>query len=170
MLKRALIPAASLAASLAGLAFIAAYEGTGPTTTQGGQTVAHAYADPAHGWAVPTICHGRTMGVFKGQQASLEQCQVWLKEDARRECAVIARVTPVSMTQGQYDALCSFVYNVGQGAYARSTLARRINAGDCLGAAREFNRWVYAGGKRQPGLVKRRAHERAQFERDCDQW
>jgi len=68
MIKRTLAPAITLAASLAGLAYIADHEGTGPTTTQGGQTVAQAYADPAHGWAVPTICHGRTLACSRASK------------------------------------------------------------------------------------------------------
>lgn len=171
MIKQLRVPIATLAASIAGLAFIGAEEGAGPVvTTSNGVQVAQAYADPAHGWAVPTICNGRTRGVFKGQQATLEQCQQWLAEDASYAGQAIKRCTPVELTQGQYDALTSFAYNVGQGAYCRSTLAKKINAGDCYGAAREFSRWTSAGGRQLKGLVRRREGERAMFAEGCAAW
>ncbi len=68
------------------------------------------------------------------------------------------------LTQGQWDALSSFVYNLGPGALEKSTLLRLLNAGDYSGAAAQFDRWVYASGKKLSGLVKRRAAERALFE------
>jgi GH24 family phage-related lysozyme (muramidase) len=60
-------------------------------------------------------------------------------------------------TQAQFDALASFHYNTG--AIARASLTRKHCAGDHAGAMREFARWVRAGGKVLPGLVRRRAAE-----------
>lgn len=161
------IAAALLALSASGAAFIATHEGTGPTQEQGGQIVALAYADPAHGWALPTICNGHTRGVLRHQRATLGQCESWLIEDASYAGRAIARCTPVRLTQPQYDALVSLVYNIGPGNYCSSTLARHLNAGRCIAAAQQFDRWTYAGGQRLPGLIKRRAAERARFESDC---
>lgn len=166
MTKR-LIAAAALALSAAGAAYIAADEGLGPTQTQAGQTVAVAYADPGLGWQLPTICHGHTRGVFRGQRATLKQCEAWLLEDATAAGRAIARCTPAPLTQRQYDALVSLVYNIGPTAYCNSTLARHLNAGQCRQAAAQITRWTRANGRILPGLVKRRAGERTRFEADC---
>lgn len=75
----------------------------------------------------------------------------------------------VPLTQGQYDALVSFTFNLGRGNLARSTLLEKLNAGDYSGAAREFDKWVYGGhGEKKvlPGLVRRRKAERELFEAD----
>jgi lysozyme len=59
--------------------------------------------------------------------------------------------------------MVSFIYNVGSGNFQASTLRRKIKAGDLAGAANEFPRWVYGGGRRLPGLVRRREAERTLF-------
>lgn len=69
----------------------------------------------------------------------------------------------VPISANQKDALVSFVFNLGSGNFANSTLLKKLNAGDYAGAANEFDRWVYAGGKVIPGLVERRAKEKALF-------
>ncbi len=76
----------------------------------------------------------------------------------------VARLVKVPLTQGQFDALVSFAFNLGAAALAGSTLLRKLNAGDCAGAAAEFGKWVHADGTVLPGLVTRRARERALFE------
>jgi lysozyme len=78
-------------------------------------------------------------------------------------------VTRAALNQNQFDALASFVFNVGQGNYAQSTLRRALEAGHLRQAALEFNRWVWAtaaDGKKiaLPGLIKRRGAERTLFE------
>ena len=78
------------------------------------------------------------------------------------EKAVDEAIT-VPLTQGQFDALVSFAYNVGLGKLKGSTLLRKLNAGDLQGAAAEFDKWVHGGGEVLPGLVKRRAAEKALF-------
>ena len=80
----------------------------------------------------------------------------------RFERAVL-RLWPVPLTQGQYDALVSFSFNLGAGALQSSTLRRKIMRGDYEGAADEFPRWVFAGGRRMVGLVRRREAKRALF-------
>jgi lysozyme len=67
------------------------------------------------------------------------------------------------ITQGQFDALVSFTYNVGGPRMRRSTLVRLINEGHLHEAADEFLRWDYSNGRRDPGLTRRRAAERAMF-------
>jgi lysozyme len=75
----------------------------------------------------------------------------------------VLRHIRVPLEDGQFNALCSFVFNLGSGALQSSTLRRKINRGDYIGAANEFPRWVYAGGRKLKGLVRRREHERLMF-------
>ena len=126
-----------------------------------------AYLDAVQ---VPTICYGSTRGVYLGQRSTLGQCEHLLMQDATYAGRGVARQVQVKLSQAQYDALVSFVFNIGETQFRRSTLLRKLNAGDCRGAAREFDRWVFAGGKRLAGLVKRRAAERSMFEGDCHVW
>jgi lysozyme len=97
------------------------------------------------------------------------QADQLLAQDVQRDGQFLnSLLQQVELKQHQFDALASFVFNVGQGAFARSTLKRKLKAGDFAAAAREFERWVFAtqNGKkvRLPGLVKRRQAERALFE------
>lgn len=147
--------AAAFAVSLSGLAFIAGFEGTEQV----------AYLDSV---GVPTICTGSTRGVFLGQTATLQECEERLQEDTTYAGKAVARYVRVRLTQGQYDALVSLVFNIGPGAFSGSTLLRKLNASDCLGTVREFPRWVYAGKKRLRGLEARRAAEAAKFKEGCD--
>lgn len=78
------------------------------------------------------------------------------------EKGVLNAVT-VALTQNQFDALVSFAYNLGVGQLRGSTLLNKLNKGDAKGAADEFDKWVHGGGKVLPGLVKRRAAEKALF-------
>jgi lysozyme len=78
----------------------------------------------------------------------------------------VDRLVKVPLTQNQFDALVSFVFNIGEGAFAASTLLRLLNKGKYDEAAWEFNRWIHAGGKRLEGLIRRRRAERELFLRD----
>lgn len=153
-MSKARIAAGLLVVSAAALSAIQLHEGVVQT----------AYLDPV---GIPTICAGHTEGVFLGQQRTLKECEAMLKEDVSYAGKAIARCTKVDLTQEQYDALTSFVFNVGGSAYCTSTLVRKLNAGDCFGSASQFDRWVYAKGRKLPGLIKRRAAERALFETGC---
>lgn len=137
MTKRYVLPGL-LALSVAGAGLVIDREGI-PTQHRQGQPVAVAYADPAHGWAVPTICAGRTTGVFRGQVATLQECQAWLIEDATDAGRAVARCAPVPMTQSQYDTLVSYVINIGGAAFCGSRVSARLRAGDCPGAAHEMH-------------------------------
>jgi len=72
----------------------------------------------------------------------------------------VLRLCPEGLTQGRFDALVSFSFNVGLGNLQRSTIRMKHNRGDFDGAAESFMAWTKAGGKELPGLVKRRKHER----------
>lgn len=120
-----------------------------------------AYRCPA---GVPTIGYGHTAGVAMGQTITQQQADDYLRRDVRQFERAVARLVTVPLTQGQFDALVSFAFNIGDGALAQSTLLRLLNAGDYAGAAAQFDRWNKAGGRVLPGLVRRRAAERALFE------
>lgn len=75
----------------------------------------------------------------------------------------VTRLVKVGLSQGQFDALVSFTYNLGARSLSTSTLLQKLNAGDYAGAADEFLRWNKAGGKVLTGLTRRREAERALF-------
>lgn len=121
---------------------------------------AKAYRDSAGVW---TIGFGSTKGVHPGMVISRDQAGIRLYHDVDQAEEAVNRLVTVPLNQSQFDALVSFVYNLGPGALQKSTLLKRLNAGDYPGAAEEFMRWVKAGGKKLTGLVRRRAAERALF-------
>lgn len=152
---RVLVTALALSAS--GLAGIAAHEGLRN----------HAYLDTGKVW---TVCHGHTKTAGPGQYRDTGTCTRLLASDVKdAERAVQRRVT-IPITSEQYDELVDFTFNVGETQLANSSLLRKLNAGDCWGAAAQFDRWVYDNGKRQPGLVARRADNRKGFEGGCVWW
>lgn len=113
---------------------------------------------------VVTIGYGTTSGVKMGDTLTKERAEELLREDVKRFEDQVLRLVKVPLTQGQFDALTSFVYNLGPGNLSNSTLLRLLNAGDYKGAAAQFDRWNKAGGKVLAGLARRRAAERALFE------
>lgn len=120
-----------------------------------------AYKCPADVW---TIGYGTTAGVKPGQTITKERAEELLREDVKRFEGYVSRLVKVPLTQGQFDALTSFVYNLGPGALEKSTLLDQLNRGDYDSAAEQLERWVKAGGKTLAGLVRRRKAERALFE------
>jgi len=78
--------------------------------------------------------------------------------------ARIEVLVKVPLTQNQFDALCSFTYNLGAGALRTSTLLQLVNLGDFAAASKQFLRWDKAGGKPLAGLTRRRRAEMALFE------
>lgn len=124
----------------------------------------NAYLDVA---GIPTIGVGHTQGVELGQQITQAQADEFLRSDLAWVEQCIAETVQVSLTQQQYDALCSLIFNIGAGAFKGSTLLRHLNAGDYSGAADEFLRWNKArvNGVMTvvPGLASRRAVERSMF-------
>ena len=85
-----------------------------------------------------------------------------LTSDLQRFEAGIAKLFPMVLAQGQFDALCSFAFNLGLGGVQRSTLRQKVLRGE-VEAADEFLKFTRGGGKILPGLVKRRNDERALF-------
>lgn len=119
-----------------------------------------AYLCPAGVW---TIGYGHTHGVKRGDAVTGRQAEEYLREDLQVGELTVNTNAKAVLTQGQFDALVAFVFNVGAGNFVRSTLLRKLNAGDYAGAAAEFGRWIYAGKTELPGLIRRRAAERELF-------
>lgn len=121
-----------------------------------------AYRCPAGVW---TIGVGHTGAGVKADSVLTEhQANAVLDVDLDRfERGVLSALDGTPATQPQFDALVSFAFNLGVAALARSTLLRKFKAGDVEGAGAEFMKWQYAAGKVMPGLVRRRAAERALF-------
>jgi len=133
-----------------GIEFIKKMEGFSATPYIDGKAVAIGYG------------HNMTKGenykkITKEKAEKILLSDIAIAEDA------IKRLVKTPLNQAQHDALVSFIYNIGQGAFSRSTLLKKLNSGDYSGAANEFKRWDKAGGKRLPGLTKRRAMEAAIF-------
>lgn len=116
-----------------------------------------------------TIGYGHTgPDVLPGMVITQEQAEQLLKQDIQKVEAALngTLIIKSKLNQNQFSALVSFAFNLGIGALSSSTLTKKINAGDFKGAALEFERWVYGKNKEKlPGLVKRRAMERALFEK-----
>ena len=113
------------------------------------------------GGDVLTVCYGHTgKAIIPGKRYTDQECQALLDSDLKAAMAVVETQVTVPLTEMQKAALASFVYNVGSGAFARSTLLHKLNAGDMPGACNEMRRWKYDEGKVSKGLITRRAVER----------
>ena len=123
-----------------------------------------AYPDPATNGPPWTIGYGHTRGVTRGMKITAAQAVDFLRQDLRDAEIEIERSVSVDLCQHQFDALASLIFNIGGRAFRDSTLRKKLNAGDQKGAAEEFDRWVFAAGKKLTGLVRRRAAERKLFE------
>ena len=118
-----------------------------------------AYPDPGTGGAPWTIGWGHTgRDVTADTHWTQAQADTQLERDLERYAAEVAKaIGDAPTSQAQFDGLVSFHYNTG--AIGRATLTKLHKAGDFAGAAREFGKWVHAGRKVLPGLVKRRTAE-----------
>jgi len=107
-----------------------------------------------------TIGHGH---LIKESEKSLDWGKVDFEELLRQDIEVtesaVLRLTRAILRNHQFDALVSFVFNLGPGAYQRSTLRAKVNRGEHDRVPNEFGRWIYANGRAMPGLVKRRNFE-----------
>jgi len=112
---------------------------------------------------VPTIGWGHTSTARMGQAISKRRAEALLLLDLRWVEAVLMRSVRVPLNQNQYDALCSFVFNIGGTNFRSSTLLKKLNSGDYLGAANELPRWNKQKRKVLRGLTRRRSEERALF-------
>lgn len=127
-----------------------------------------AYPDPGTGSAPWTIGYGWThqvdgKPVRPGMTIDQATADRLLKTGLVSYENDVLKLVRVKLTQGQFDALVSFAYNVGSRALSTSTLLKKLNVGDIKGAADEFLRWNKAGGKVMPGLTNRRKAERDVF-------
>lgn len=128
------------------------------------------YADPAHGWKVPTCCYGHTDAAGEPKYAATKnktftkaEGRMILERDLAQYAAHVRKSVHVTLTPNQFGALTSLCYNIGPSNFMSSTLVKKLNAEDYEGAAEQFKRWNRAGGKILKGLVRRRAAEAALF-------
>lgn len=123
-----------------------------------------AYPDPGTGGDPWTIGWGATRGVSPEMMITQEQADFMLEEDANATAQQVTNAVTQPLKQNQFDALVSFVYNVGIGNFRNSTLLTLLNQGDYDGAGGQFRRWNKGGdGGVLPGLVRRRGAEAALF-------
>ena len=119
-----------------------------------------AYPDPGTGGTPFTIGWGHTFRVKPDQRCDRLQADYWLRhQDVPVAEQAVSRYVKVPLKQNQFDALVSFVFNLGVRDLKSSTLLKKLNARDYAGAAKEFERWIYANHKILPGLVRRRKKE-----------
>lgn len=98
-----------------------------------------------------------------GHTISEDEAVEILIQDLLRFEIGVRRLVNVPLSQGEYDALVGFVFNIGLGAFGKSTLLRKLNALDYDGASMQFERWVYSKGQKLRGLFLRRVAERSLF-------
>ncbi|MCM2759589.1 lysozyme [Enterobacter hormaechei subsp. steigerwaltii] len=138
-----------------GIALIKQFEGCKLTAYQdsvGVWTIGYGWTQPVDGKPIRA-----------GMTIKQETAERLLKTGLVSYESDVSRLVKVGLTQGQFDALVSFTYNLGARSLSTSTLLRKLNAGDYAGAADEFLRWNKAGGKVLNGLARRREAERALF-------
>jgi lysozyme len=147
--------------SLAGAAAIVIAMGVTPIHEGRSLT---AYPDTGGIW---TICDGITRGVKMGDIATHEECDKRLVEELARAANVIDRLVTVPMPDTRRAALIDWVYNLGEGNFTRSTLLKKLNAGNQIGACNEITRWIYVAGKDCRirsngcyGIIRRREQQR----------
>lgn len=137
-----------------GLDLICRYEGFSPVI----------YLCPA---GYPTIGYGHLITEANKEQfldgINEDEALELLRQDVGVAERAVLRLINVPLTDGQYDALVSFTFNLGSGALQRSTLRRKVNRQEYEDAALEFGKWVWAGGRRMKGLINRRKAEAELF-------
>lgn len=112
---------------------------------------------------VLTIGYGHTKTVYPQMSITPQQAEELLTQDLQRFENSVSELVKVPLSQGQFDALVSFSFNVGANALRNSTLLRLLNQGKYREAAAQFGRWSMANGSRLPGLIRRRAEEQHLF-------
>lgn len=116
-----------------------------------------------------TIGWGHTHTTRKGMKVTVQEAQALFDKDVAWVERAMAENIKVDLTQNQYDAVASWVFNVGATNFKTSTLLRKLNVKDYEGAAREFPRWNKQKGEVLRGLVRRRAEEMAYFLQEEDE-
>lgn len=124
-----------------------------------------AYKDTGGVWTIGfgTIKYPNGVSVKSGDKITLLQAESYLKNDCKWVDACLDDFVKVQLNQNQFDALASFVYNVGASAFKSSTLLVKLNSGDYVAAANQLDRWVNDNGKKIQGLINRRAKEKKLF-------
>jgi lysozyme len=121
-----------------------------------------AYQDQVGVW---TIGYGHTgSGVASGLTITQDQAIDLLTSDVAASAAYVNAAVTVELQQNEFDALVDFVFNLGRGAFAGSTLLKNLNAGQFDAAATQFDLWDHAGGQVVAGLLRRRQAEQAMFQ------
>lgn len=111
-----------------------------------------------------TIGWGHTHGVKQGDTCTQATAQMWLEQDVADAASTINRLVTTELTQNEFDALVSFTFNVGVGAFGGSTILKLLNeAKHAELVAPQFLRWDKQAGRTLPGLTRRREAERALF-------
>jgi lysozyme len=119
-----------------------------------------AYICPAGVW---TIGYGHTGDVEPDDEIDEARATEYLRYDVMGAEECVNHFVNVPLTQGQFDALVSFVFNVGPNAFRNSTMLKLINSGNFEAAGTQFGRWNKGGGKVLSGLTKRRQEESELF-------
>lgn len=120
-----------------------------------------AYKDTG---GVPTIGWGHTATAEDGMEITFEEATALLADDVTYAEETVRRLVRPDLAQHEFDALVSFVFNIGETQFRKSTMLAKLNAGDKEGAGREFTRWIYDDGRVINGLVYRRFREWAAFQ------
>ena len=111
---------------------------------------------------VTTVCFGHTgTDIIPTKTYTELECLALLEKDLSKVRKGVDPLIKVDIDDNTRGAIYSFAYNVGIGAFARSTMLKKLNAGDIDGACNELKRWTYAGGKEWKGLITRREIENA---------
>ena len=113
-----------------------------------------------------TIGYGHVIGEAERttlSRVSAAEAEDFLKMDARIAEQAVSRLIDVLLTQNQFDALVSFTFNLGAACLQRSTLRQVLNRGEYEAAPAQMQRFVWGGGRKLPGLIRRRAAEGALF-------
>ena len=124
-----------------------------------------AYDDGVGVWTIGfgTTIYPNGIKVKKGDTCTEAQAKSYMAHDLKKFEQAVNGAVNIPLNQNQFDALVSLAYNIGTGAFNKSTLVKKLNAGDIRGAADQFDVWVNAGGKRMQGFVNRRAKEKEVF-------
>lgn len=119
---------------------------------------ATAYLCPAGYW---TIGYGHLLKnkIKNDLELTEKQAELILFDDVADAEKAVLRYIDIQLAQGQFDALVSFTFNLGAGALQRSTLRRKVNAKEHSDVPFQLSRWVWAGGRKLPGLIRRRRAE-----------
>lgn len=108
---------------------------------------------------VPTVCVGHTNNVDMRRIYTMPECYSLLDKDTLVAAKAVDRLVDVPLNENEKIAYISFVFNVGEGAFAKSTMRKLLNQGRYEEACRQFPRWVYDNGVKLRGLVSRREGE-----------